>query len=60
MISRLSTIAALFAVCATASLAVAGGAHRASIAAPAAAKQVRVVQLEPVVIIAKRSDTATH
>jgi hypothetical protein len=55
MISRLTTFAALFAVLAAASLTYAAGAHQTKTAAPvAAAKQVRVVQLPPVVVIAKR------
>jgi hypothetical protein len=55
MISRLTTLAATFAVLATASLAYATGSHQAASVAPAsAAKQVRVVQLQTVVITAKR------
>ena len=50
MISRLTTIALMFAVFSTASLAVATTLRHD---APAA-KQVRVVQLETVVITAKR------
>ena len=56
MISRLTAIAATFAVLATASLAyAAGSSHQAALAAQSAAKQVRVVQLERVVIVGKRS-----
>ena len=54
MISRLTAIAASFAILATASLAFATSAHQAAATAPSAAKQVRVVQLERVVITAKR------
>jgi hypothetical protein len=58
MISRLTAIAATFAVFATASLAVAAGAHHEAPAA--AAKAVRVVQLETVVITAKRQPQASR
>jgi len=51
MISRLSIAAACFSVLASASLTYAAGMHVA--AAPAA--HVRVVQLDPVVIVAKRA-----
>jgi hypothetical protein len=54
MISRLTTFAALFAVLATASLSFAASAQHPSGAGVAAAKQVRVVQLERIVIVAKR------
>ncbi|MEP7100689.1 MAG: hypothetical protein ABI781_09285 [Burkholderiales bacterium] len=55
MISRLTTFASAFAVLATASLAYAAGAQYPAPVAPAATvKQVRVVQLERVVIVAKR------
>ena len=55
MISRLTLSALVFAVIGTASLAFAATAHQAAIAVPAAAaKQVRVVQLERVVVIGKR------
>ena len=55
MISRLTTLAATFAVLATASLSYATGSHQAATVVPAAAaKQVRVVQLQTVVITAKR------
>jgi hypothetical protein len=52
MISRLSAIAATFAVLATASLAFASGTHQDTL--PAAKSVVRVVQLERVVVTAKR------
>lgn len=56
MISRLTALAATFAILATATLTYAASAHQATLNAPAvAAKQVRIVQLEPVVIIAKRA-----
>ena len=59
MISRLTASAAVFAVLATATLSYATGSHQAGIAAAAAAtattaKQVRIVQLEHVVVTAKR------
>ena len=52
MISRLSAFAAIFAIVTTASLAFAASSHEA--AQPGAAKLARVVQLERVVITAKR------
>ena len=60
MISRLTAIAATFAIFATASLAFAAGTHQsgASSSVVAAHQTVRVVQLERVVITAKRSHTA--
>ena len=59
MISRLTAIAATFAVCATATLAYATATPRTPVAAPSAAvKQVRVVQFERVVIVAKRNAQA--
>jgi hypothetical protein len=55
MISRLSAVAATFAVLATASLAFASGVHQDAVPAPAGANSaVRVVQFERVVITAKR------
>ncbi len=54
MISRLTLSAVIFAVIGTASLGFAASAHQASIESQAAAKQVRVVQLERVVVTAKR------
>jgi hypothetical protein len=55
MISRLTTLAALFSVLATASLTYAGTTqHHAATSAPVVAKQIRIVQLQPVVITAKR------
>jgi hypothetical protein len=59
MISRLTLSALAFAVIGTASLAFAATAHQAALAAPAAAKQVRVVQLERVVVIGKRLPQAS-
>ena len=53
MTSRLTAIAVIFAVFSTASLAVAANLRHGTPAA-SAAKQVRVVQLERVVITAKR------
>jgi hypothetical protein len=63
MISRLSTIAATVAVLAAASLTFAAGAQQDALAVPgvhAAAKDVRVVQLERVVVIAKRLPQAAR
>ena len=56
MISRLTALAATFAVLATASLAFAAGSHPADTAG--ATKQVRVVQLERVLVTAKRTAPA--
>jgi len=53
MTSRLSAIALIFAVFSTASLAFATTLHSDALAKPTA-KQVRVVELERVVITAKR------
>jgi len=59
MISRLTTFATAFAILGTASLGYAASAHQAAIEAPAASvKPVRIVQLERVVITAKRLDRA--
>ena len=52
MISRLTASAAVFAILATATLSYATGSHQAGIASTA--KQVRIVQLEHVVVTAKR------
>jgi hypothetical protein len=60
MISRLSTIAATVAVLAAASLTFAAGAHQDALAVQAAAKSVRIVQLERVVVIAKRLPQAAR
>ena len=60
MISRLSTLAVTFAVLATASLAIAASAQHEALATPAAAKPVRIVQLDTVVIIAKRLPQAAR
>ena len=54
MISRLTALAAMFAVITTASLALATSAHQGRFDAPATAEPVRVVQLEPVVVVVKR------
>jgi hypothetical protein len=55
MISRLTLNAAIFAIIGTASLAFVASARQPAAATPqVAAKQVRVVQLERVVIIGKR------
>ena len=61
MISRLSTFASVFAVLATASLAFATSPASRPDAAPVeAARTARVVQLEPVVIVGRRSDLAVR
>ena len=52
MISRLTTCATLFSVFAAASLTFAATAQQTTIAAPT--KQVRVVELERVVVVGKR------
>jgi hypothetical protein len=54
MISRLTAFAATFAIVTTASLAFAASAQQGRFDAPAAAAPVRVVQLETVVVVAKR------
>jgi len=54
MISRLTFSAVLFAVVGTTSLAVAASAHQAAAQAAAKSAGVRVVQLERVVVTAKR------
>ena len=55
MISRLTAVAATFAILATATLSYATTAHQTVAAAPSAgAKHVRVVELERVVVTAKR------
>jgi Flp pilus assembly protein CpaB len=54
MISRLSTLAATFAILATGTLAFAAGSHPTAAAAAASAKQIRIVELQPVVVTAKR------
>jgi hypothetical protein len=55
MISRLTAFAAVFAVFAAASMTYAAAPHHAALIAPvAAAKQVRIVQLQPVLVTAKR------
>ena len=61
MISRLTALAAVFSVLATATLTFAASAQRTADSAPVAAvKQVPVYQLERVVIVAKRTNTSTH
>jgi hypothetical protein len=54
MISRLTAFAATFAIVTTASLAFAASAQQARFQTPAAAEAVRVVQLDTVVVVAKR------
>ena len=61
MISRLTALAATFAVIGTASLGYAANARQAALEAPAAVtKQVRIVQLERVVVTAKRLDAVAR
>ena len=60
MISRLTLSAVIFAIIGTASLAFAASAHQAAVASQVAAKQVRVVQLERVVVTAKRLPQASR
>ena len=61
MISRLTALAAVFSVLATATLTFASNAQHASVATPVAAvKHVPVYQLERVVITGRRSDANTH
>jgi len=65
MISRLTTFATAFAILGTASLGYAASTRHAAIEAPAAVanevtKQVRIVQLERVVITAKRLDAGAR
>ncbi len=61
MISRLTTLATCFAVLATATLSYAASTQQSAITAPAAvAKQVRIVELERVVITTKRLSAPTR
>ena len=60
MISRLTALAATFAILTTASLTYAASTHLAAHSTPSASKQVRIVQLERVVITAKRADSAAR
>ena len=60
MISRLTAIAATFAVFATASLAFAASSQHEVSAAPVAAQALRIVQLERVVVTAKRLPQAAR
>ena len=55
MISRLTASAAIFAVLATASLSFAASTQHPNPAGATTAKQMRVVQLERVVVVGKRS-----
>ena len=59
MTSRLTALAAAFAVLAAASLTYAAGAHQAAAASTAGAKEVRVVHLDTVVVTGKRANAAT-
>ena len=65
MISRLTALSATFAVLATATLSYAASVQQATATAPvttttatAAVKPMRIVQLERVVVTAKRADYA--
>lgn len=60
IISRLTAVAATFAVLATASLAFAAETRPDASTVRPAAGSLRVVQLERVVIVAKRLPTAAH
>jgi len=61
MISRLTAIAAVFSVLATASIAFAASARQdAMMEAATSAKQVRIVQLDRVVVTAKRLPQAAR
>jgi ABC-type proline/glycine betaine transport system substrate-binding protein len=61
MISRLTALAATFAVLATASIAFAASAHQGALeAAAASAKPVRIVQLDTVTVVAKRLPQAAR
>ena len=60
MISRLTALAATFAILTTASLTYAASTRLATLSTPSASKQVRIVQLERVVITAKRADSAAR
>jgi hypothetical protein len=61
MISRLTTLATAFAILGTASLGYAASTRQAAAEAPTSVdKQVRVVQLERVVVTAKRLDRTAH
>jgi hypothetical protein len=54
MISRLTALAATFAVITTTALAFAASAQQGRLETSAAAEAVRVVQLETVVVVGKR------
>ena len=60
MISRLTAHAVIFAVLGTASLAFAASLQQEAPTVPSATKQVRVVQLERVVVTAKRLPQAAR
>ena len=61
MISRLTAFAATFAILATATLSYATAVHQAVVAAPpVAAKQVRIIELQRVVVTAKRLDAGNR
>jgi hypothetical protein len=60
MISRLTAFAATFAVLAAATLTFATAAQHTAVSRAPQAKQVRVVQLDTVVIVGKRSAPAVR
>ena len=60
MISRLTLSAVVFAIVGTASLAFAASAHQAPLASQVGAKPVRIIQLERVVVTAKRLPQAAR
>jgi hypothetical protein len=60
MISRLTAHAVIFAILGTASLAFAASLQQEASPAPSATKQIRVVQLERVVVTAKRLPQAAR
>jgi hypothetical protein len=58
MISRLTTLAATFAILATGTLAFAASTHPVTLTAAPAAKQVRIIELPRVTVTAKRLNAA--
>jgi hypothetical protein len=54
MISRLTLSAVIFAIIGTASLALAASAHQAALASQVSVKPMRIIQLERVVVVARR------
>ena len=58
--SNIGLYAICFAVLASASLTAAAGFHAASAASAPTRHSVRVIQLDPVVVIGKRAPLAAH